>query len=133
VELDHLAGQLVGPHQGVGFGGDDPDLDPVETGLPSREHWRAVVDEAIEDRAEEGGRPHPSSWVAFQPSTDGGECRAKEDVDLAQLDDLVVVDVARRLRRRRRRGASLDHGKESYPEPSRGTAYRLNRVTVDRR
>ena len=107
LELDHLAGQLVDASRDLRVAAEDLGLDLVDVVLQAGDHRRVAVDDAVEDRVEHRLGPAPSSSgsssIRLRTAARSGawlcrtvmhEVRADEDVDLAELDLLDVVEVA---------------------------------------
>jgi hypothetical protein len=109
LERDDLPGQLVDAPRHVRVAAEDLHLDLVDVVLQAVEDGEVVVDDPVQHRVEHRHRAvREQVRVALQPVADltelrlGGvpdgddEVRAEEQVHLADLDDLVGVDVAGR-------------------------------------
>ena len=107
LELDHLARQLVDAPGHLGVAAEDLGLDLVDVVLEPGDDRRVAVDDAVEDGVQDRlGAEAQQLGVALHAAADGGqvgglavadgehEVRADEDVDLAELDLLDLVEVA---------------------------------------
>lgn len=109
LELDDLAGQLVDAPRHRGIPAEDLGLDLVDVVLEARDDRQVAVDDPVQDRVEDRLGPEPEQVrVALETAPDGGdvgrlrvperddEVPAHEEVDLAELDLLDVVEIAGR-------------------------------------
>ena len=108
LELDDLARQLVDAPRDLRIASEDLHLDLVDVLLQPGHHRRVAVDDAVEDRVQDGLRPTREQLrVVLHAVSDEAEvgrpamadrqheAGADEDVDLAELHLLDVVQVRR--------------------------------------
>ena len=118
-ELEHLPLEAVDALGGVGLGGREHlGLHLLDVDLEARDHGRVVVHDPIGDRVQHRAGPqaeqvgvglqvlaHVVQGAALPVSHGDDEVRADEHQHLADLDQLVVVHVARGLQHQEQRVA----------------------------